>query len=687
MDQLSGYLPRGRRSSLFRDFQNLKKLGNTFSYFLFFTTFWLFSFISNAQIQIIPLTQPTGGFHIDGNLRANDPLTGIGDWIPGAVGIGGNLYRLTGAPINGVTSFRVEDPYAGGPGTDRGFDGGNKFNDNPNTWGWTAGNVNPGKNDINNIFYHLGKSTTTGFEGDWILISGDRKEVQGTSYIDFEFLQNSLIRTGTGSSGGFSSSGPDGGRTVNDLLIAVEYTKGGSSATIKAYRWEAVSGSFDYVFKGIVNSTAYPLGTAYGTTNSSSIAVPYGAFGSTTYEPQQWVEVGVNLTKLLGQIDPCLGIIVKSIFVKTKASDSNTADIKDFIDPIPVNLAFGTATISYDQSPYCAGSGTAAVNRNGVDGGKYTYTAQTQGSVLIIDQNTGEINLATSTPGTYTVEYKFDSFPPDFQDPTNPKTCEKTVETTVVINPRPTVTTPNTATVCSGASPNISLTASIPSTFTWTIGNIAGGITGASAGSGATINQTLTNPSNTTAGTVQYIVTPTSTTGSCAGAPYTITVTVNPRPTITTPNITTVCSGASPNISLTASTPSTFTWTVGNITGGITGASAGSGATINQILTNPSNTTAGTVQYIVTPTSTTGSCIGAQYTITVTVNPSTSITSQPTGATYCQNSTATPLTVTGTGTGTITYEWWQTTSAENTGGTRVATTQNYTPPTNTEGTF
>jgi hypothetical protein len=43
----------------------------------------------------------------------------------------------------------------------------------------------------------------------------------------------------------------------------------------------------------------------------------------------------------------------------------------------------------------------------------------------------------------------------------------------------------------------------------------------ATAGSGATINQTLTNPSNATAGTVEYIVTPTSTTGTCTGAAFT----------------------------------------------------------------------------------------------------------------------------------------------------------------------
>ena len=54
------------------------------------------------------------------------------------------------------------------------------------------------------------------------------------------------------------------------------------------------------------------------------------------------------------------------------------------------------------------------------------------------------------------------------------------------------------------------------------------------------------------------------------------------------------------------------------------------------------------MQYIVTPTSTSGLCVGSPYTITVTVNP---IPSKPTvisPLTYCQNDTASQLTATGT---------------------------------------
>ncbi|NTW31334.1 MAG: hypothetical protein HGB12_01645, partial [Bacteroidetes bacterium] len=82
-------------------------------------------------------------------------------------------------------------------------------------------------------------------------------------------------------------------------------------------------------------------------------------------------------------------------------------------------------------------------------------------------------------------------------------TCTNTTSdglATLTVNPVPSVTNSNTATICSGTSPNISLTSSVSSNFVWTIGTITGSITGASGSSGTTINQTLTNPSNSTAG-------------------------------------------------------------------------------------------------------------------------------------------------------------------------------------------
>ena len=63
--------------------------------------------------------------------------------------------------------------------------------------------------------------------------------------------------------------------------------------------------------------------------------------------------------------------------------------------------ALPTATISYAGSPYCA-TGTATVTQTGTAGGTYTAPAG-----VVINAATGDINLATSTPGTYTITYSF----------------------------------------------------------------------------------------------------------------------------------------------------------------------------------------------------------------------------------------------------------------------------------------
>ena len=61
---------------------------------------------------------------------------------------------------------------------------------------------------------------------------------------------------------------------------------------------------------------------------------------------------------------------------------------------------FGT-TINYPSSPYCTTSGMAAVTITGTAGGVFSA-----GAGLSINAATGAINLAASTPGTYTVLYK-----------------------------------------------------------------------------------------------------------------------------------------------------------------------------------------------------------------------------------------------------------------------------------------
>src|SRR6185369_2809573 len=85
--------------------------------------------------------------------------------------------------------------------------------------------------------------------------------------------------------------------------------------------------------------------------------------------------------------------------------------------------ALPTATIAYSGSPYCA-TGTATVTQTGQAGGTYTAPAG-----VSLTAATGAINLATCTPGTYTITYSFGN-----------GTCNNTTTTSITINALPTAT-------------------------------------------------------------------------------------------------------------------------------------------------------------------------------------------------------------------------------------------------------
>ena len=189
------------------------------------------------------------------------------------------------------------------------------------------------------------------------------------------------------------------------------------------------------------------------------------------------------------------------------------------------------ATFAYDDSPYCGGSGIAVPTVEDVG----TFSCDNQ--FLTFEEGDGvapgTINLVLTPVGTYTITNTILA---------NDGCALVSHDATITINEAPSLANPGFYQICSGESTNISL-ASNPegATFSWTIGAVSGGITGANSGSGSTIDQVLQNASNTVAGSVEYAITPTLGTGDCSeGAPTTITVMVNPLPAIPTANNVTI---------------------------------------------------------------------------------------------------------------------------------------------------
>jgi hypothetical protein len=389
----------------------------------------------NTFSQVAPVVVPNGGFHIDGNLKANIPAAGIGDWINGAGGAGGYVINDNGSVINSATTFNLSDPY--NTSSDIIFSGGSKVNDDPVDWTWSTQSPPP-KNDINRGLIHIGKDIN---ENVWLMMSGDRLSTNGDSYIDFELLQNTMTRN-TGNNH-FNTAGPDGGRTVNDILLTVEYSNGGGVSNIIYYRW-LPDGSGGFEYQEIPN-----LGpNGFAVTNSAAVDIPFGGFGNTTYSPLQFVEAAVNLTQVIHlSSNLCQGMDIKTLFIKTKASTSPTAELKDFIEPLQLELLLDEVTLAA-VNPLCINSG-AVVLSGAPSGGSFSGPG--------VSGNT--FNPAVAGPGLHTIVYAKELKPG----------CTRTATITIQVDPASSGgAVSGGVTVCSGSnSGTLTLSGQVGTVLKW----------------------------------------------------------------------------------------------------------------------------------------------------------------------------------------------------------------------------
>ena len=294
---------------------------------------------------IAPVTVPAGGFSIGGEVVAGP----AGDWMAGPSHPG--VLNSAGVPLNPGTTFHFLDPYNSGNDNVFSSAGHNKWTDDPSTWVWTKGSVNA-KSDINNVLIHVATDTNL---HTWLIIAGDRMQGGSDSYIDFEFLQNTLVANTNGT---FTSAGPNGGRTANDLLLSLAFSNGGTTADFLAWRWQTNSSNGGFAYSNA--TTSLPAGKVFVAVNSNSAAVPFGAFGSTNYSPMTFAEAAIDMTALMGDFDPCLSIGVKTIMVKTKSSTSSSASLADFVTPIQYSLRVGPSSYAGPAQTQCIqGASTA----------------------------------------------------------------------------------------------------------------------------------------------------------------------------------------------------------------------------------------------------------------------------------------------------------------------------------------
>jgi uncharacterized protein (TIGR02145 family) len=344
---------------------------------------------------------------------------------------------------------------------------------------------------------------------------------------------------------------------------------------------------FTYTINGGSNQT---VSTATTMGNSWSVPVPTGTAGTYTYS------------------------LVSVQDAYSTVAQTGSAVVT--VNPLPTANA-GAALIAI-----CQGGTSAALGGSvggSATGGIWSTTAggtfNPHGTIL---------NATWTPPGTY-------SGTATLTLTTMGGSCgTATANKTIAVNPNPAITA-MTFTVCSGAgfivTPVNGTNGTVPAgtTYSWTAPTVTGGVTGGAGGSGSgNIYGTLFNPTNV-AQTASYTVTPLS--AGCTGATFTVTITINPTPSISNGTLS-MCSGSFTDTPINIANGivppgTTYSWPIPSVTGGITGGAAGVvQSNINGTLNNPGNTSQ-TAIYTITPTS--GSCTGAVFTRTFTVLPTPAI--------------------------------------------------------------
>jgi hypothetical protein len=313
--------------------------------------------------------------------------------------------------------------------------GSNKNGASPQTWSCPVTQNIPDKNDILDMMVHVRRAGPTLTDSLWMFGGISIQNTQGDRYFDFEMYQTDIYYDRPSQQ--FYGYGPDAGHTswvldaagdvtqAGDIIFSADY---GSStlSSIEARIWvdKAMlsivpsgfiwSGTFDggspgaqFGYAGIL-----PLNAGYFYTGTESVNNTWaGPFSlilvdnsiATTYTASQYMEFSVNLTKL--GLDPVTllggngcGMPFRRILVKTRASTSFTAELKDFVGPFdfflaPRALAASTALL------YCGVQSAVIKVTNSSPTSTYDWTT-IDGSIQ--GSTTGD-SIVAATQGTYIV--------------------------------------------------------------------------------------------------------------------------------------------------------------------------------------------------------------------------------------------------------------------------------------------
>ncbi|MEO6406727.1 MAG: T9SS type A sorting domain-containing protein [Ferruginibacter sp.] len=322
--------------------------------------------------------------------------------------------------------------------------GSNKNGMSPINWSAPVAQNIPDKNDILDAFTHIRRAGPNLTDSLWMFGAISLDNVTGNRYFDFELYQTDIRFNRSTLS--FLGYGPDEGHTTwqfdaagnilksGDIILSAEY---GSASltnveariwinnasllmTPAAFNW---GGLFDgantgstFGYASITPKTAGAFYTGLQCGNGVwpgpfSLVLQNNAI-SPAYTAKQFMEFSVNLSKLgldpgkFG-IDPC-GSPFRRVLIKTRASTSFTAELKDFIAPF--SLFNYPPVDAYTYITYYCGSMPNTTINVANPNPALTYTWSTTNGT-IVGPTTGT-SIVVNRPGTYYVAQRMDALCP-----------------------------------------------------------------------------------------------------------------------------------------------------------------------------------------------------------------------------------------------------------------------------------
>ena len=255
----------------------------------------------------------------DGNLQASPSNFGSVDWT--------NVSALNHA--SDLPTGKNDNSF--GQGTKE---------DDPNV-SVVSGSIPNNKSDLTR-FYEV--SETGSNNHTFLYLGWERANTLGTANMDFEINHNATAGFTANASGPITLN-----RTAGDLLVTFDFTNGGGRPSVAILRWltAAAGNNAGQCFS---TNTLPCWGNRLQLDGTDSIAAvnnigsvsdplfPGDANAQNPVPTNQFGETAIDLGKA-GVFQPGICEAFGSVFVKSRSSASFTAEAKDFIAPIPVNIS------------------------------------------------------------------------------------------------------------------------------------------------------------------------------------------------------------------------------------------------------------------------------------------------------------------------------------------------------------